>query len=100
MGRSSRAAQRDALCPKTVKEPDCGDGAPAATFSRSAAPVRGARCAKMSPRIIPLDTPAAMDDWRSYDAIAETYDRIWAPRLETVAGHLLALSSPAEGARL
>lgn len=41
-----------------------------------------------------------MDDWRSYDAIAETYDRTWAPRLETVARYLLALSAPAESARL
>ena len=41
-----------------------------------------------------------MDDWRSYDAIAAAYDRIWAPRLETVARYLLALSAPAESARL
>jgi len=41
-----------------------------------------------------------MDDWRSYDAIVAAYDRIWAPRLETVARYLLALSAPAEDARL
>jgi len=41
-----------------------------------------------------------MDDWRFYDAIAAAYDRIWAPRLETVARYLLALSAPAESARL
>jgi hypothetical protein len=37
-----------------------------------------------------------MDDWRSYDAIADAYARIWAPRFETVARHLLALTPPIE----
>lgn len=41
-----------------------------------------------------------MDDWRSYDTIAEAYERIWAPRFEWVARHLLALAPPVEGARL
>jgi ubiquinone/menaquinone biosynthesis C-methylase UbiE len=41
-----------------------------------------------------------MADWRSYDTIAEAYERIWAPRFETVARHLLALAPPVEGARL
>jgi ubiquinone/menaquinone biosynthesis C-methylase UbiE len=41
-----------------------------------------------------------MEDWRSYDAIAGAYDRTWAPRFEMVARHLLALTPPAEGARL
>lgn len=41
-----------------------------------------------------------MDDWRSYDSIAESYERIWAPRFAVVARHLLTLAPPAEGARL
>jgi ubiquinone/menaquinone biosynthesis C-methylase UbiE len=41
-----------------------------------------------------------MADWHSYDTIAEAYERIWAPRFETVARHLLALAPPVEGARL
>jgi ubiquinone/menaquinone biosynthesis C-methylase UbiE len=41
-----------------------------------------------------------MTDWRSYDAIAGAYARVWAPRFETVARHLLALAPPREGARL
>jgi demethylmenaquinone methyltransferase/2-methoxy-6-polyprenyl-1,4-benzoquinol methylase len=41
-----------------------------------------------------------MADWRSYDTIAEAYERIWAPRFETAARHLLALAPPVEGARL
>jgi demethylmenaquinone methyltransferase / 2-methoxy-6-polyprenyl-1,4-benzoquinol methylase len=46
------------------------------------------------------DTFAAMADWRSYDTIAEAYERIWAPRFETVARHLLAVAPPVEGSRL
>src|SRR6266850_7213425 len=42
----------------------------------------------------------AMADWRSYDTIAEAYERIWAPRFETVSRHLLAASPPVEGSRL
>jgi len=41
-----------------------------------------------------------VNDWRSYDAIAETYARVWAPRFEAIARHLLALARPAAGARL
>lgn len=41
-----------------------------------------------------------MEDWRSYDAIAEDYGRIWAPRFEQIACHLLALAPSLEGARL
>jgi ubiquinone/menaquinone biosynthesis C-methylase UbiE len=41
-----------------------------------------------------------MTDWRSYDTIAEAYERVWAPRFEMVAHHLLALAPPVEGARL
>src|SRR5258705_7765802 len=41
-----------------------------------------------------------MTDWRSYDTIAEAYARIWAPRFETVARHLLAHAPPLAGARL
>ncbi len=43
---------------------------------------------------------AAMLDWRSYDTIAEAYERIWAPRFEAVARQLLAVAPPAEGSRL
>ncbi len=35
-----------------------------------------------------------MGDWRSYDEIAEPYDRIWSPRFEVVAPHIWALISP------
>ncbi|PYQ37724.1 MAG: hypothetical protein DMF77_26135 [Acidobacteria bacterium] len=41
-----------------------------------------------------------MADWRSYDTIAEAYERIWAPRFETVARHLLAAAPPVQGSRL
>jgi ubiquinone/menaquinone biosynthesis C-methylase UbiE len=41
-----------------------------------------------------------MADWRSYDTIAEAYERIWAPRFEAVARHLLAVAPPVEGSRL
>lgn len=41
-----------------------------------------------------------MDDWRSYDAIADAYARVWSPRFETLAKHLLALAPPLEGLRL
>jgi ubiquinone/menaquinone biosynthesis C-methylase UbiE len=41
-----------------------------------------------------------MNDWRSYDAIAQRYDQVWAPRFETIAAYMLALAPPIEGARL
>ena len=41
-----------------------------------------------------------MTDWRSYDTIAEAYERVWAPRFEMVARQLMALAPPVEGARL
>ena len=41
-----------------------------------------------------------MTDWRSYDTIAEAYERVWAPRFETVGRKLMALAPPVEGARL
>jgi ubiquinone/menaquinone biosynthesis C-methylase UbiE len=41
-----------------------------------------------------------MTDWRSYDTIAEAYERAWAPRFEMVARHLLAVAPTVEGARL
>ena len=41
-----------------------------------------------------------MTDWRSYDTIADAYERAWGPRFQTVARHLLALASPVRGARL
>ena len=41
-----------------------------------------------------------MADWRSYDTIADAYERIWAARFEAVARHLLAVAPPVEGTRL
>lgn len=41
-----------------------------------------------------------MGDWRSYDTVAEAYERIAAPRFQIVARHLLALAAPRPGARL
>jgi len=41
-----------------------------------------------------------MADWRSYDTIADGYERTWAPRFEAVARHLLAVAPPVDGARL
>ncbi len=41
-----------------------------------------------------------MEDWRSYNAIADAYGRTWAPRFELVARHLRALTPPVEGVRL
>lgn len=39
-------------------------------------------------------------DWRSYDSVAEDYDRFWGRRFETAAGHLLAFAPPTPGSRL
>jgi ubiquinone/menaquinone biosynthesis C-methylase UbiE len=39
-------------------------------------------------------------DWRSYDSVAEDYDRLCGRRFETAAGHLLAFAPPAPGSRL
>jgi len=41
-----------------------------------------------------------MTDWRSYDAIADAYERVWGPHFEAVARHLLGLAQPAPGTRL
>lgn len=41
-----------------------------------------------------------MSDWRSYDTVAEAYERVAAARFETVARHLLALARPPAGARV
>jgi ubiquinone/menaquinone biosynthesis C-methylase UbiE len=41
-----------------------------------------------------------MADWRSYDTIANAYERIWAARFEAVARHLLEVAPPVEGSRL
>jgi ubiquinone/menaquinone biosynthesis C-methylase UbiE len=41
-----------------------------------------------------------VSDWRSYDSVAEDYDRLWGPRFETAAGHLLAFAPPTPGSRL
>ena len=43
---------------------------------------------------------SAMSDWRSYDTIADAYERIWAARFEAVARHLLEVAPPVEGSRL
>jgi ubiquinone/menaquinone biosynthesis C-methylase UbiE len=41
-----------------------------------------------------------MNDWRSFDEVAETYERIHAPRLGRVARDLIAASQPPQGGRL
>lgn len=41
-----------------------------------------------------------MSDWRSYDTVAEAYERVAAPRFQIVARHLLSLATPKPGARL
>lgn len=46
------------------------------------------------------DPLGAMADWRSYDTIAASYERIWAARFEAVARQLLAVAPPVEGSRL
>ena len=46
------------------------------------------------------ESSGPMTDWRSYDTIAEAYERVWAPRFETVARQLLALVPTVEGARV
>jgi ubiquinone/menaquinone biosynthesis C-methylase UbiE len=38
-----------------------------------------------------------MGDWRSYDEIAERYDRVWSARFEAVARHIWALMPPQAG---
>jgi ubiquinone/menaquinone biosynthesis C-methylase UbiE len=35
-----------------------------------------------------------MSDWRSYDEIAERYDRVWSARFEAVARHIWSLMPP------
>ena len=41
-----------------------------------------------------------MSDWRSYDTVAEAYERVAAPRFQIVARHLLSLAAARPGARL
>jgi len=41
-----------------------------------------------------------MQDWRSYDAVAETYERIHAPRLAEPARDLVAVAAPPPGGRV
>jgi ubiquinone/menaquinone biosynthesis C-methylase UbiE len=41
-----------------------------------------------------------VDDWRSYDGVAETYERIHAPRVREPARDLIALAAPAAGGRV
>jgi len=41
-----------------------------------------------------------MDDWRSYDSVAETYARIHAPRLAEPARDLVALTGVGAGQRV
>jgi ubiquinone/menaquinone biosynthesis C-methylase UbiE len=40
-----------------------------------------------------------MDDWRSYDGVAETYERVHTPRFLDVARDLVALAAVADGDR-
>jgi ubiquinone/menaquinone biosynthesis C-methylase UbiE len=40
-----------------------------------------------------------MDDWRSYDRVAETYERVHAPRFREVAADLITLADVPAGAR-
>ena len=40
-----------------------------------------------------------MGDWRSYDEIAERYDRVWSARFQAVARHIWALMPPRAGDR-
>lgn len=39
-------------------------------------------------------------DWRTYDDIADDYDRVWAPRFEIVARHIWTLMPPKKGDRI
>ncbi|HKZ75942.1 MAG TPA: class I SAM-dependent methyltransferase [Actinomycetota bacterium] len=41
-----------------------------------------------------------MDDWRSYDGIAEAYERIHAPRMAQPARDLVAMARPSAGGRV
>jgi ubiquinone/menaquinone biosynthesis C-methylase UbiE len=41
-----------------------------------------------------------MDDWRRYDAVADTYERVHAPRLAEIAADLVTMSAVAPGARV
>jgi demethylmenaquinone methyltransferase/2-methoxy-6-polyprenyl-1,4-benzoquinol methylase len=41
-----------------------------------------------------------MDDWRSYDNVAETYERVHAPRMMEPSRDLVAFVAPPTGARL
>jgi SAM-dependent methyltransferase len=41
-----------------------------------------------------------MNDWRSYDEVAETYERVHAPRLLEIARDLVALAEVSEGQRV
>jgi ubiquinone/menaquinone biosynthesis C-methylase UbiE len=47
-----------------------------------------------------LGARARVRDWRGYDSVAENYDRLWGPRFEAAAGHLLAFAPPTPGSRL
>ena len=41
-----------------------------------------------------------MNDWRRYDTVAETYEKVRAPVTAAVAADLVALAAPAAGARI
>jgi ubiquinone/menaquinone biosynthesis C-methylase UbiE len=45
-------------------------------------------------------SPVGKSDWRSYDAVAETYDRVRSPVHEAPARELVKAVDPAEGSRL
>jgi ubiquinone/menaquinone biosynthesis C-methylase UbiE len=46
------------------------------------------------------DTLGPMDDWRRYDHVAETYERVHAPRVAEVARDLVAIGGVAAGDRV
>jgi ubiquinone/menaquinone biosynthesis C-methylase UbiE len=48
----------------------------------------------------PADTLGGMDDWRRYDDVADTYERIHAPRVAEVARDLVEMAGVGTGARV
>lgn len=48
----------------------------------------------------PAGTLDAMDDWRTYDRVAETYERVHAPRFAEPARDLAALAAVNEGSQV
>ena len=52
------------------------------------------------PETPPAGRLAAVDDWRSYDAVAEPYARIHAPRLAEPAGDLVSIAGVSAGTKV